>query len=78
MMFTFLRYDSIKYLIVNDNESEARFAIRQLYKHANSDEECDMYIDELRKNLGTNTSNLTLSDALFDPLYRKATWVNIG
>jgi SP family arabinose:H+ symporter-like MFS transporter len=49
-----------------------------LYKHATTDEDCDDYIDHLRRNMGKNSSNLTLSDALFDPKYRKATWVNIG
>ena len=40
-MFTVVRYDSIKFLIVKEKMVEARIAVRQIYKHADSDTVAD-------------------------------------
>ena len=50
----------------------------QVYKHARTEEQADEYIDYLRTKLGSDSSNLTLKDAVANPKYRKATWINIG
>ena len=43
-----------------------------------SDDVADIYIAMLREKLGNDSSDLTIKDALFNPNYRKSTWVVIG
>ena len=52
-------------------------AVQKVYKYCN-EENCDMYINHIRKNCGQGSSGLTFKDALINPEYRQATWVNIG
>jgi MFS family permease len=78
LMLTIVRSDSVKFLIVKNNQKQARIAIRKLYKQATSDAIADNYIENLRQKLGNDSSGLTLIDAVANPTYRKATWVNIG
>jgi hypothetical protein len=77
-LFTFVRNDSIGFLIVKNNQAQARAAIMQVYKHARTEQQADLYIDYLRTKLGSDSSSLTLKDAVANPKYRKATWINIG
>ena len=32
----------------------------------------------MKSNMGGDTTSVTLKDALFDPKYKKATWINVG
>ena len=43
-----------------------------------TDEEADEIISDLSSKLGSDTTGLTMKDAIFNPQYCKATWVNIG
>lgn len=40
--------------------------------------ELEQMIQKLKFSSGNDTNNLTLKDALWNPTYRMATWVNIG
>lgn len=46
--------------------------------NAQADEDADDIISNLQANMGGDTTGLSLKDALFDPKYRKATWINVG
>ena len=69
--------DSIKFLIVNKKEREARAHVRKMYKHATNDQKADAIIEAIRDKISTSSSDLTLRDAIFDPRYRTATWINL-
>ena len=71
-------HDSIKFLIIQEKHSEALYAIRKVYKHAKNEDLAKQYLMKIRNTSGKSSSGLTLKDALFNPQYRKATWVNIG
>lgn len=76
--FTILKYEPIKFLISKDQLDEARLAIQLVYKYAHNEVIADRYIEKIREYSGKASSKLTLKDALFNPAYRRATWVNIG
>ena len=48
-----------------------------MYKYAENDEQADEIIEVIKKKCSKNSSGLSLNDALFNPKYRTATWVNI-
>lgn len=48
-----------------------------MYQHAKNDTIAQKYLDKIRANSGQNSTSLTLIDALFNPQYRRATWINI-
>lgn len=73
-----VRHDSIKFLAQKGNEREAKQVIKLLYKHAKDDAKQQAILNKLKKNYGSDSSGLTLVDALVDPRYRRATWVNVG
>lgn len=37
-----------------------------------------MIIEKITQNLGEDSTKMSLKDALFNPLYKRTTWVNIG
>jgi len=78
LLLTIVRYESIKFLIVNNRLDEANKAVQQMYKYATNDKIADVYIAKIRSVSGAGSSGLTLKDALFNPQYRTATWVSIG
>ena len=49
-----------------------------MYKYAHDDETALKYIEKIKQSSGGKSSDLTLVDALFNPQYRTATWVNVG
>lgn len=49
-----------------------------MYKYAHDDATAMKYIERINSSSGNKTSDLTLSDALCNPQYRTATWVNVG
>ena len=51
--------------------------IIEVYKKAKPDN-VDLYYNFIKQNCSKGTSNTTLFDAIGNPQYRKATWVNIG
>ena len=77
-LFLVVRYEPIKFLIQEDRTEEAILAIRQMYKYANDDEMAHKFIDRIRASSGKKSSDLTLRDALVNPQYCRATWVNVG
>ena len=38
----------------------------------------DDYINKIKRSCGQDSSGLTLKDALFNPEFSGATWVNLG
>ena len=48
-----------------------------MYKYARNDAIAQKYVDKIRESSGQNSSNLTLHDALLNPKYSRATWINI-
>jgi len=50
----------------------------QVYKHAKTENDCDIIIKKLKKSYGSDSTSLTLWDALFHPRYRRATWTTAG
>ena len=42
------------------------------------DSNVDEYITHLKSISGSDSSQLTIKDALVNPMYRTATWVNVG
>lgn len=48
-----------------------------MYKEANDDDTAHKFIEKIKEISGEETSKLTFKDALFDPRYRRATWINI-
>ena len=73
----FVKYDSIKHLVTTGQIDEAKKHLIKVYKYCN-EKNVDLYVEKIRINCGDKSSNLTLQDALTDPRYRRATWVNIG
>ena len=61
---------------------EARKHMTKMYKYPASGKatpaELEQMIQKLKFSSGNDTNNLTLKDALWNPTYRMATWVNIG
>jgi len=49
-----------------------------MYKYVKDDQTAEKYMERIRSMSGKGSSGLTLRDALFNPQYRKGTWVNIG
>lgn len=47
-----------------------------MYADAKDQEGQDAVIATLKRTMGKSSSNLTLRDALFNPQYRNATWIN--
>lgn len=76
-----VKEDSIKFLIVKGDAKStkiARRAIKKVYKHAKTKRQITRYYNKIKENCGENTSELTIKDALCNPMYRKSTWVNMG
>ena len=48
--------DSIKFLIVNKKEEEARAQIRKMYKHSTNDKKADAIIESIRDTISTSSS----------------------
>ena len=71
--------DSIKFL-VNDpaKKKEAFQAISQMYKHCNTEEEKEQFYLHFKSINAGGSSGASFSDALCNPQYRRATWVNVG
>jgi hypothetical protein len=66
-------------LVTKEGEkSEARKAIREVYKYCNSEEAEEKYYQHIKRNCSEGSSGLTYADALCNAQYRKSTWVNVG
>lgn len=52
--------------------------VKRVYAKATSDEMADMIITKISENLGEDSSKLSMKDAISNPLYKRATIVNIG
>ena len=76
LIFT-IRNDSIKLLINKRNYKEAKEHICLVYKNCNK-ENVDDYLNYLKSISGSDSSKLTIKDALCNPMYRRATWINVG
>lgn len=76
LVFT-IKYDSIKNLVTKNEIKEAKAHLRLVYKNCN-DSNIDTYVAFIASTCGKATSNLTITDALMNPKYRRATWVNVG
>lgn len=76
LLFT-IQHDSIKNLVTKDRREEARAHLRLVYKNCN-EQNADRYIERIRSTCGSDSSNLTLRDALANPQYRTTTWANLG
>ena len=75
---TILREDSIKNLIITGKHAEARVHLCKVYKHCKMDTNVDAYLNQLQSVNSSGSSGLTIIDALINPKYRKATWINMG
>jgi len=53
-------------------------AIKKYYKGAKTDELAMTYLKYLASLQGDSSSGVTMWEALSDPEYRMATWVNVG
>ena len=77
-LFFVFKEDSIKFLIMKgDRVEEVRSHVKKMYKYAKNDEQADSIIQLIKGKCSNNSSGLTLKDALFNPQYRRATWINI-
>ena len=72
-----VKHDSVKFLVTKGKTKEARQALCLVYKNCNMTN-VDEYIERIRSCCGSDSTGLTIKDALVDPQYRRATWTNIG
>jgi len=72
-----ITYEPIKYSITKGNHKDACYAARRMYMYC-TEKNQDLYIEQIKKSSGSDFSGLTVKDALVDPQYRTATWVNVG
>lgn len=42
------------------------------------DTNVDLYLNKLSSVSSSGSTGLTIKDALLNPMYRKATWINVG
>lgn len=68
-----LKYDTIKHLINNKSPIVSK-AVLDIYSYESE----NTLVNEIQKSFAKDSSKVTAREALFDPYYRKATWVNIG
>jgi MFS family permease len=79
LAFTFIiKHDSIKNLITNGKIKEAREHLCLVYKHCKMDTNVDEYLNFIKSKCSKGSTGLTICDSLKNPLYRTATWINIG
>ena len=76
-LLLFVTYEPIKYNLTKGNHEEACYAVRRMYAGCTEDNQ-DLYVEKIRQSSGSDFSGLTVKDALVDPQYRTATWVNVG
>jgi hypothetical protein len=77
--FVFLRNDAVKFLINDEKQKkEAKIAIKQVYKYCDTPEKEEEYYNYIKSKCGKSSSNLNFNDAVCNPQYRGATWVNVG
>lgn len=48
-----------------------------MYKHADDDHKAELFLHKIQSFSSKSSSGLTLRDALFNPQYRKATYINL-
>jgi len=75
---TIVKEDSIKFLLSKRRYDEARIAVCRMYKEASDERGQTLVMERLEKTFGKDSSGLTFKDAMVNPQYRTATWVNIG
>lgn len=75
-----MKYESVQFLIVQDKYKgdKSQYALRQVYKQCKSWEDSENYKVKLLSICDKESSNIGLCTALTNPIYRKASWVNVG
>jgi len=83
LLFCFIftvRHDSVKFLVMNgktaEKVQETKYALCLIYKHCDASN-VDAYIRKIRSTCGSDSSELTIKEALTHPQYRRSTWVNV-
>ena len=72
-----VKHDSVKFLVTKGKTAEAKEALCLIYKNCNP-RNVDEYIRTIRDSCASDSTKLTIREALTDPRYRKATWTNVG
>ena len=82
MLLYVYKEDTITYCVQKGLKDEAKSAMKKLYRLKDSyaethslDDVIERHYNYLRKNTSMGSSDLTFKQVLFDPKYRRATWV---
>lgn len=76
-MIFVVNFESIKFLMDHGEKEEALKVVKKIYKHANTESMAVQILDEFNKSNGKAVNKVSMTDAMFNPRYRRSTWINV-